>query len=180
MPTPSGTISLGDVRSELQYSNTQISMNETDVRKLAGITTPASTISMNDLKSKSIVGNSAISVLGSTYAEIIWYANGAIATDNSITTTIDPNLWAFVRNGTGYGSDYQLIVTFISGFGSYSESRSFANNTYVDLNTTRSIEIGPSSGAPGFRSASYNAKIREKTSTIEVANTNFTLSFEII
>ena len=179
MPIPSGTISLDDVRSELQYGANTISMNDTNVRKLAGITTPASTISMNDLKSKSIVGNSAISVLGNSYAKITWYANGAIETNNSVTSTIDTDLWAFVRNGTSYGNNYQLIVTFTSGFGAYTETRSFANNTYVDLNVTRSIEIGPSNGASGVRSATYNAKIREKTSTIEVANTNFSLTFEL-
>ena len=51
MTTPTGTISMSDVNVELGKSSTAtISLNDTDVRILAGI--PSGTISMNDLRGK--------------------------------------------------------------------------------------------------------------------------------
>ena len=52
MPTPSGQISLDDVNSELGISSgTQINMNATAVRGLAGV--PTGAITMSNLQNKS-------------------------------------------------------------------------------------------------------------------------------
>lgn len=52
MPTPTGTISMSDVNTELGKSSTaQISLNDTDVRTLAGVSSGA--ISMDNLRGKS-------------------------------------------------------------------------------------------------------------------------------
>lgn len=50
MPTPSGTISLSDVATELGVSTSGLSLNDTNVRRLAERTSGA--ISLNDLRGK--------------------------------------------------------------------------------------------------------------------------------
>ena len=55
MPTPSGTISLSDVATELGISTSGLNLNQTNVRRLAGKTSGA--VSLNDLKSKTWVLN---------------------------------------------------------------------------------------------------------------------------
>ena len=182
MPTPSGEISLNDVRSELQYGANTISMNDTNVRKLAGITTPSSTISMNDLKNKSIVGDpgkdgfaSQPSGVTPTF-RINWYANGQISTVvNGSSTTNYSDDWAFIRNGTDYGSDYELAILRVSNTGSYAYTDNITlSNPFVtswnSLGTSRYIEF--SRTTDGETSIVYNAKIRESGGT-EVANSNF-------
>jgi hypothetical protein len=54
MPTPTGTISLNDVNIELgRSSGSNINMNDSAVRTLAGVGGSGTVISMNDLRGKS-------------------------------------------------------------------------------------------------------------------------------
>ncbi len=89
----SGQISMNQVNNELGYvSTTNISLNQTDVRDLAGIS--SGTISMDDLHGKSASGSttslpsSAIEVFDSTSG---WTTNGW-SNDNNITIESDSTL----------------------------------------------------------------------------------------
>lgn len=55
MPTPSGIISLRDVATELSVSSSNINLNQTNVRRLAG--KPSGVVSLNDLRNKTWVTN---------------------------------------------------------------------------------------------------------------------------
>lgn len=66
MTTPTGTISLNDVRTELGVSGV-ITMNDSNVRTLAGVGGSGTIISMNDLRGKSAY--SIVSFSGSLIAD---------------------------------------------------------------------------------------------------------------
>ena len=97
MPTPSGTISLSHVNTELGYSsNAQISMNDSAVRELAGVGAGA-TISMNNLRNQSSLNSPPwyIVITGDAAANP-WNAGGVIIDE---VTTQAGNVLSVLPNG---------------------------------------------------------------------------------
>lgn len=101
MTTPSGTISLNDVNVELGLAGTtNINMNQTNVRTLAGV--PSGTISMQNLQNKS--NRTVVSlIISSTVTNYDVYANRGpsyVAGKSDVTVTVYPGV--FVGTGGGY------------------------------------------------------------------------------
>ncbi|MGL5717215.1 MAG: hypothetical protein ACRCX2_29660 [Paraclostridium sp.] len=109
MATPTGTISLNDVRNELKISG-QIDMNNAAVRKLANKT--SGTISLNDLKGKSntVVGN--ITLKGN-----VSYRHSGSGT-SSATYNMDTNILMISGTVTVTGS-----ITNVSNWSSAPKSK---------------------------------------------------------
>lgn len=94
MPTPSGTISLNDVNVELGLAGTTtISMNQTNVRSLAGV--PSGAISMQNLQNKSsiVVASITISANTSNYVLDTSKVPGYSAGKTQVTLTINPSIF---------------------------------------------------------------------------------------
>ena len=74
MPTPSGTISLSNVNTELGRSSTaNISMNEAAVRTLAGVGGSGSIITMDNLRGKS---NASVAISDQSALDYSYLGNG--------------------------------------------------------------------------------------------------------
>jgi hypothetical protein len=115
MPTPTGTISMSDVNTELGRSSTaNISLNETAVRTLAGVA--SGTISMDNLRGKS---NVSFSPDGGTSAgapvALYDYASGGGVASVTISCSASAS-WSYTRSGSfGFpatGSTTGTSVTF--------------------------------------------------------------------
>jgi|APGre2960657404_1045060.scaffolds.fasta_scaffold15031_2 hypothetical protein len=99
MPTPTGTISMSDVNTELGRSATaSINLNEAAVRSLAGVA--SGTISMNDLRGKS---NVTFSPDGGTSAGTAVLIYDFVLDGGVVSTTIDCSVnavWTYTRSGS--------------------------------------------------------------------------------
>lgn len=98
MATPSGTIALSDVNTELSYgSRSVISLNDTVVRTLAGV--PNGTISMNDLRGKSnrvsIPGAYTFYVNTTQTIINIGTLSGYVAGKSDITITVNSGVYVY-------------------------------------------------------------------------------------
>jgi len=94
MATPSGTISLSNVNTELGYSATAlISMNDAAVRSLAGV--PSGAISMQNLQNKSSIVVASLTIASNTSdyvlntAKVPGYATGK----TQVTLTINSGVY---------------------------------------------------------------------------------------
>lgn len=112
MTTPSGAITLSDVNTELVLSSTAtISLNDTNVRRLAGILSGG--ITMNDLRSKTWLLNlTGIQSAASCYSaqggfSVDRLADGNVYLTMGVWPTDPPNCqtcsWTWLNNG-GIGS----------------------------------------------------------------------------
>lgn len=106
MTTPTGTISLNDVNVELGLSGTTtISMNQANVRTLAGVGGSGTTISMNDLRGKS--NRVAISyTFSSSTANAslnVSAIGGYIAGKSDITVTINGGVYLYATSTANAG-----------------------------------------------------------------------------
>ena len=106
MTTPSGTISMSDVNTELGYASTaNISLNQATVRTLAGV--PSGTISMNNLRGKSnkpvISGGNILDSGGYRYH---FFDSTATLTVTSIPTSPFSVDATIVAGGGGGGLDW--------------------------------------------------------------------------
>jgi len=109
MPTPSGTISLNDVNVELGLAGTTtISMNQANVRTLAGVGGSGTTISMNDLRNKSnrVTASATISSNTSNYTLNTAKAPGYSSGKTDMTLTINPSIYV----SSGSTGSYALTV----------------------------------------------------------------------
>jgi hypothetical protein len=141
--TPTGTITMADVNVELGFSSTaQISLNNADVRALAGI--PSGTISMNDLRGKpsllpylSVVNSTAITVrigayswsssgFGSRYTNPTQPTSAADKTrfaksTSSILYTTSTSTFGYINgfpwSSSGFGTKYTNPVGAVGGAG---------------------------------------------------------------
>ena len=103
MTTPSGTISLNDVNVELGLAGTTtISMNQTNVRTLAGV--PSGAISMQNLQGKSnrITANISISTNTANYTLGTSKVTGYIAGKTDVTLTIDSGVYVYSASTGSY------------------------------------------------------------------------------
>lgn len=102
MPTPSGTISLSNVNTELGYSATAlISMNDAAVRSLAEV--PSGAISMQNLQNKSsiVVANLTIAANTANYVLNTAKVTGYAAGKTQVTLTINSGVYIYsVSTGT--------------------------------------------------------------------------------
>ena len=167
MTLPTGAIAMSDVNTELgQGSTTTISLNDTNVRNIAGI--PSGAISMNDLRGKS----------ASTYGTLSPNLT-TIAEGGSVTFTLSGGTG--IPNGTYYWRvDYLTNIDsadFVSVSGSFSitnNTGSFAvttvNDTILEGNGTFRAVIGVSSGVPVVAVASSTVTVTETTTFTASAN----------
>ena len=141
MPTPSGTISLSDVNTELGRSSTaNISMNEAAVRTLAGVGGSGSIITMDNLRGKSnasaaisdqpAIDNSQSGYGGQGFARYQLNANGVAYRTNFVGTLIAiSGEWLT----TGSASLFDAYATFGGGGGSTGGT----TGAWLNLATTR-------------------------------------------
>lgn len=137
MATPTGTISLSDVNTELGKSSTAtISLNDSDVRDLAGVASGA--ISMDDLRGKSLatvnfdITNKTVSNLGTAIPRL----KVLFDADGTYTVSKRTNTWSVVQTGnwinpTSAGSNgYDL---FVSGTGDFDTDFDDSISTDVEI-----------------------------------------------
>ena len=138
MTTPTGTITMADVNVELGLSSSAtISLNDTNVRLLAGV--PSGTISMNNLRGKS-AGASYIAVAHATSPRISVYtwSNSGFGTKFSNPTTVPPSTPYSVSVNTGPYSSTPATVIATYGLSSspyvsvYAWSSSGFGTKYAD------------------------------------------------
>jgi hypothetical protein len=109
MATPSGQISLNDVNVELGFAGTTlISMNDADVRTLAGVGGSGTMISMQDLQNKSniVVSNLTIASPTANYTLNTAKVPGYSAGKTQVTLTINSGVF-ITSDSTG---SYALTV----------------------------------------------------------------------
>ena len=109
MPTPSGTISLANVNTELGLAaTTTISMNQANVRTLAGVGGSGTPISMQNLQNKSnrVTASATISSDTTNYVLNTAKASGYSAGNTDMTLTINSGVTVY---STSTGS-YALTV----------------------------------------------------------------------
>lgn len=126
MTTPTGTISLNDVNVELGLSGTTtISMNQANVRTLAGVGGSGTIISMNDLRGKS--NRVAISyTFSSNTANAslnISAISGYVAGKSDITVTINSGVYLYATSTANAG----LTLTG----GTTGDTLTIVNNGYI-------------------------------------------------
>jgi hypothetical protein len=116
MATPSGTISLNDVNVELGLAGTTtISMNQTNVRTLAGVGGSGTTISMQNLQNKSnrVTASATISANTSNYILNTAKATGYSAGTTDMTLTI--NSGVFVSSSSTGSYALQVDTSWAAG-----------------------------------------------------------------
>ena len=172
MTTPTGTIGLSDVNVELGYSSTaNITMNDTNVRTLAGVGGNATIISMNDLRGKTWqtlsaslpyyeqAGGYDVNLLEFVYRSSPAYTEsyvdiilrndgtGAYRHGNSFQATTDFTSFTW-KTGTGGVGDYYAYVTLSSG-----ALNQGTTGTLLALSTNRSWRVLASGSSIGSYSA---------------------------
>ena len=106
MTTPTGTISLNNVNVELGLSGTTtISMNQANVRTLAGVGGSGTIISMNDLRGKSNRKTLSYTFSFSTANASLNVSaiGGYIAGKSDITVTINSGVYLYATSTGNYG-----------------------------------------------------------------------------
>lgn len=189
MPTPTGTISLSDVNTELGYSsNSPISMNDAAVRSLAGVGGSGTIITMDNLRGKSNLSaalpqynpgtydvdiESMVSNNYETYtqsnAEIVLSSDGSgvYRTYNSYTgyNNVSSFTW---KTGGGSVSDYYAYFALSSGVLDYGTA-----NTALVLSSTRTFGVTMSAYSYGYfwNTASGTLSIRNAAGTVLASRT---------
>ena len=160
MPTPTGTISLSNVNTELGRSSTaNISMNEAAVRTLAGVGGSGTIITMDNLRGKSSLAatlpdygvtsgwieldryyfDSGASY-GEAYVDILLNSNGTGAYRYGDSGTATTNFTSFTwKTGGGSAGDYYAHMAAPSG-GSFAAGSS-ATNTALALSSTQNWQL---------------------------------------
>lgn len=178
MPTPSGTIAFSNINYEIRNTTTttNLSLNDTRVRRLARAGGSGTTISMNNVRNKSITNLPANQgVTGATFSfgdfstafANIEYANDGRLYYNSGETTGSgsgtiSDYWLLSNwyDNSTIAGQYEIRATQISSFGT--ASRSGTLNTWENLGTTRGWGISVSGfTSTGLRSWALTIDIRE-------------------
>ena len=151
MTTPTGTISLNDVNVELGLSGTTtISMNQANVRTLAGVGGSGTIISMNNLRGKS--NRVSISYTFSAHtanASLNLSAiGGYIAGKSDITVTINGGVYLYATTTGGYGLN-------LSGATS-GDTVTIVNNGFIMGQGGTGSNVGLPGNAPGVGGPALN------------------------
>ena len=174
MTLPTGTISMSQVNTELGLSSTTtISLNQTNVRTLAGV--PSGTISMSNLQGKSNAPtpqfNNAFNfqfgvLTQSSPASSVSFdfvSNGTIAYSYSgAIYSVDPQegptaYCTPTGSGSGNGLEIQIVTNYWDASGSYNYSFAGVNYTatastpWYALSSTRSISVNMVGGSTNYR-----------------------------
>lgn len=161
LPVSPNTISMNQVNVELGLSgSTTKDFNNADVRKLAQRTVAGSSISMADLHGKAWINLGGVpNVYGAEFSNGVITAAASITfnTDGTYSGSFSQTNSAFngtfsgnwTPTATNIGNNYwiRFIETaYTGGGGTWTHP---ANNTWVQLNTARSMDavIGPGIGA---------------------------------
>jgi len=116
MATPSGTISLSDVNTELDYSATAlITMNDAAVRTLAGVGGSGTIITMQNLQNKSnrVTASATISANTSNYTLNTAKAPGYDAGKTDMTLTINSGVYISSSSTGSYA--FTIDTSWASG-----------------------------------------------------------------
>lgn len=172
MTTPSGTIALSDVNTELGYSSTAtITMNDTAVRTLAGVS--SGTISMDNLRGKSNRVSISYTFATSTqYASINVSTIGGYVTGKSdITINVNSGVYLWSGSTGSYGlninggSSGDTLVVNNSGYvmgmggdpGGGMAQSGYVSTVYPQGGAGHNGNAGgPAMNISGFGSASIN------------------------
>jgi len=145
MTLPTGTITMGQVNTELGRSATAtISLNETAVRTLAGV--PSGTISMNNLR-----GKSSFSASGTTSVSGSDTRLGAGS--KTVTTS------AASVTPSGGTSPYSYLWEYVSG-DTFLPNTSTSNSTTFSKNMT--VSVGQTVEATGV----YRCRVTDSASNV--------------
>jgi hypothetical protein len=193
MTLPTGTISMSQVNTELGLaSTTLISLNQANVRTLAGVGGSGTIISMNDLRGKSAITlafNNASNFDVEGLSNSIAFAGIALLANGSITYDF-PNEPGNLGSGpTAYlspltanaGADYEARLSnysvFINGSGTGTALNvaingpvTNASTSYVAINQNRNIQIIPSQGDE--MNMTFTLEIRKIGTTSPVISRN--------
>jgi hypothetical protein len=126
MTTPTGTISLNDVNVELGLAGTtNISMNQANVRTLAGVGGSGTIISMNDLRGKSnrVTINYTFSANTANAALNLSALGGYVSGKSDITVTINSGVYLYATTTSGYGLNLSGATT--------GDTVTIVNNGYI-------------------------------------------------
>lgn len=146
-----GPLSASDVNVELSKASTAlISLNDADVRALAGV--PSGTISFQNLRGKSALSVSATDVSGTAAA---FASSGPVASDNTSTTV------------TGGTAPFTFSWTYLSGSSVPQVSSSTAQNPNWFNNDT----------PEGSNSAVWRVTVTDANSNTATDDINVTLIF---
>lgn len=169
MTTPTGTIKMSDVRTEIYgVSSSAIDMNDSNVRLLAGI--PSGAISMSNLKGKTWItftndtADKAVTRAGqeadATYSI---NANGTVTINGNNTPE-----YHWLPNNSLSGS-YEIKAVFVGGdtspIGTY--------NTYVNMGTDTSWTLTAPYGSNYSAIISLSIRRTGTTTVIATANVDF-------
>jgi hypothetical protein len=178
MTLPTGTISMSQVNTELGYAaTTLISLNQTDVRTLAGVASGA--ISMNDLRGKTaftLAFNNANAFNLSTATS----SSTALSTINFLTTggitltagtTAGPTAWGSPLT-TGVGSLYEvsLDIATVSTSGGLGKSFTAFGTGYSGAATTPWFALSSNRLVEAQASAVTGTVSITSTGTVRVRN----------
>ena len=195
MPTPTGTISLANVNVELGYASTAyITMNDANVRTLAGVGGSGTIISMDNLRGKTWVTLSAAlpqyspgsgydinlteyvyrlePAYTECYVDIILRndGTGAYRKGSSFQATNDFTSFTW-KTGTGSVGDYYAYVTVSSGALSQGTT-----GTLLALSTNRSWRVLAAGSSLGtyWAEAYGNISIRNASNAV-LASRSFSM-----
>jgi len=105
MPTPSGTISLANVNTELGLAaTTTISMNQANVRTLAGVGGSGTTISMQNLQNKSnrVTINYSFASNTTNASLNVTSIGGYVAGKSDVVITVNGGIYVYSTTTGGY------------------------------------------------------------------------------
>jgi len=162
MATPSSTIALSDVNTELaRTTNSVISLNDTTVRTLAGVA--SGTISMSDLRGKTNRKTLLYPVSSATNVSInITSISGYVAGKSDISITV--NSGAVV-----YSTSSSVPALYITG--------ASAGDTLTLVNNGTIVGCGGAGGQGGqVTSVTYNAVVSGTGGTALSAGCSFTIT----
>ena len=140
MTLPTGQISMSQVNTELSKSSTAlISLNDSDVRALAGV--PSGAISMANLQGKSNVSFTPDG--GTTLGTAVYLSSDVSYQEAEITIACSQNAtWNYTRTSTsGNGSEFVSIAS-----GAVSPNIAFRLNTVDNTIATRQWSVNATAG----------------------------------
>jgi len=162
MTTPTGTISINDVRNELGISGTT-SLNDSDVRGLAGKS--SGQISMNDLrgKTKTLLVAFSYNTISNTWTGNSGTSSGLqINTNKTITVAGSGGTTQTWLQSSGTASDYEVKCQY--NYGDNLGDASLAD-TWFTLSEDRFFGVSSGGQTGGDKFGNFTITIRKRSAT---------------